>query len=56
MTVGVEQASDEDCVAVQGLGDDSNGTYRNHIEDKRIAMGRPRLKIGKPSKAILKTN
>ena len=29
MTVGVEQASDEDSVAVQGLGDLSNGTYKD---------------------------
>ena len=35
MTVGVEQASDEDSVAVQGLGDLSDGTYKDICKELR---------------------
>ena len=37
IAIGVKQASDEDSVAVEGLGDLSNGTYRE-IMIKRIVM------------------
>ena len=32
MAVGVEKASNEDPVAVQGLGDSSNGTYKQSLD------------------------
>ena len=42
MTVGVEKTSNEDPVAVQGLGDDSNGTYNEALDkDGLLPMGRP---------------
>ena len=42
VTVGVEQASDEDPVAVQGLGHDSNGTYNEALnKDRLLPMWRP---------------
>ena len=46
MTVGVEQASDENSVAVQGLGDLSNGTY-NEIIVKSVM--KQLQKRGKPN-------
>ena len=42
VTVGVEQASNEDPAAVQGLGHDSNGTYNEALDkDGLLPMGRP---------------
>ena len=42
VTVGVEQASNEDPVAVQGLGHDSNGTYNEALnKDRLLPMWRP---------------
>ena len=56
MTVGVEQASDEDSVAVQGLGDLSDGTYKDICKElreqkrKRNAWQLPRKLIDRGQK------